>query len=689
MKRLSFLILCLLSLALVFAVSCGGTGTSESPSESASSSESESESESASESEHETAPVIYTVLALDGDGFAFPGLTVSYTVDGEEHTFVTDDDGCAHICVEYSLLPLTVRFTAPEGYVTDVPEYTFSETAFEITVTVTEAPKTEAAYTVHARDLMGAPVAGAVVRLLNAAGETVAEGTTDEKGSFFAVLPIDVYVATVISPDAEVWQYTGPLEIPFGENESVTASFVRIEKAQEKEYTVRVSDTAEAPIGGVSVKLLDAAGETVAEGVTDEGGVYRVTLPIGDYTAKITLPEDATGETELSLGSAGGAEFVLQTGLVAKEESHYIYVKNHEGKALKGVTVRVICDGETLFEGTTNATGRVRVTFTAVNFYIVAEGAKGYHSGLCFEFDEDGTGTIYLDPEPNGSEQFPFQLDETPYTTATVAAGEIVYYHVRYPGDKGVTMPEGGVIWFNGSKKTLAAGEYFAFTESPLVESITLGVATASGEAGEVSFRVSGPLGSMDNPIPLELGTSVTVTVEKNGAAVYSYVAERDGILVYTSSDPLNSAAFSNITSYFYGGATNGARVTTMFVSAGDEVLLTASTVYNEKGGFSPAGSYAFTVTAVAGTSADPAPFDAEESDIFLGTDAAAVYVIAGGAGKTLVFENAPALVAVADGVTYTADANGNVTVLLGADGTVSLQNNAGYGKVYHASLSE
>ena len=683
MKKSFLFLLLLLSVTLVCTASCGGS--TETPTET--SSESATGSESESESESLPAEKTYRVEAVDEDGFAFPSLAVIWqSAEGEISRGETDDDGVATLVT--SLEGVCVSFEAPEGYAADPMEYAFDGEA-KVRVTVSFVGTAEKLYSVAARDLMGAAVAGVSVRILNADGETVAEGVTGEDGNFSVSLPVSTYTCTVLSPDAEKWLYMGAAEIPFGDSGTASASFVKVEKAEEKEYTVRVLDTAEAPIAGIAVMLVNESGETVAEGVTDASGVYRVTLPIGDYTAKITMPADASGETELSLGSAGGAEFVLQTGLVAKEESHYIYVKNHEGKALKGVTVRVVSDGETLFEGTTNATGRVRVTFTAVNFYIVAEGAAGYNSGLCFEFDEDGTGTIYLDPQPNGSEQFPFQLDETPYTTATVAAGDIVYYHVRYPGDKGVTMPDGGVIWYNGSKKTLTAGEYFAFTESPLSESITLGISTADGKAGEVSFRVSGPLGSMDNPIPLELGATVTVTVEKNGAVVYSYVAERDGILVYTSEDPLNSSAFSNITSSFYGGSTNGARITTMYVRAGDEVILTASTVYNEKSGFSPAGSYAFTLTQVEGSAADPAPFDSKEADIFIGTDATVVYVVAGGAGKTLTFENSPALVAVADGVTYTADANGTVTVTLGADGTVTLQNGAGYGKIYYAVLSE
>ena len=175
--------------------------------------------------------------------------------------------------------------------------------------------------------------------------------------------------------------------------------------------------------------------------------------------------------------------------------------------------------------------------------------------------------------------------------------------------------------------------------------------------------------------------------MEKNQALIYGFTAPRDGILIYTSSDPLNSASFSNLTRNFYGGGTNGARVTTMYVREGDEVILTATTVYNEKGGFSPAGSYSFTLSMAEGTPADPAIFDSEEADIFLGTEGSVVYAVREGAGKTLVFRNAPALTCVANGETYTADAEGTVTVPLGADATVTLQNNAGYGKVYHAAL--
>ncbi|MCI9890175.1 carboxypeptidase regulatory-like domain-containing protein, partial [Micrococcales bacterium 31B] len=180
------------------------------------------------------------------------------------------------------------------------------------------------------QDAGEAPVGGVTVNLLNEAGEQIATTTTDASGKYlFDNLAAGTYSVEFVAPDGKVFTTpntgddatdsdadattgkTGQYTLAAGdENLTVDAGIVPapVEPASLGDFVWKdsnangVQDAGEAPVAGVTVNLLNEAGEQIATTTTDEAGKYLFDeLAPGTYSVEFVAPEG----TELTTANAG------------------------------------------------------------------------------------------------------------------------------------------------------------------------------------------------------------------------------------------------------------------------------------------------------------------------------------------------------------------------------------------------
>lgn len=181
-------------------------------------------------------------------------------------------------------------------------------------------------------------IAGATVKLLDAAGVVIGTTTTNGSGfySFTGLAPADYrveiskagHVPTLsdagaegtdsdIAPDGR----TGLVNLQSGEfAEAVDAGLVRLVSLGDKVFddldNDGIQDAAEPGISGVTVRLLSADGATVlGTATTDAGGLYRFDgLRPGDYRVEFVAPADRAFARKDQGGDAADSDADRTTG---------------------------------------------------------------------------------------------------------------------------------------------------------------------------------------------------------------------------------------------------------------------------------------------------------------------------------------------------------------------------------------
>ena len=83
----------------------------------------------------------------------------------------------------------------------------------------------------------------------------------------------------------------------------------------------------------------------------------------------------------------------------------------------------------------------------------------------------------------------------------------------------------------------------------------------------------------MENPIELAIGEAVSANVPKEGIIYYGWVATQTGSLTVSSTDEINNIAINNKSNSKVTEFSNGAPSVTIEVSAGDEILISVSSL--------------------------------------------------------------------------------------------------------------
>ena len=308
----------------------------------------------------------YTVTVTDADGNPMPNVNFHTLVEEKATPFSTESDGVAVISLPSGTYKVTM--IVPEGYTSEVTEFTLTADAPSYTIKLTPKVKVMVDYTVSVVAPAGEPVANATVIV----GEKFALTGADGKAVF--QLEEGQYTGSVIAPTG----YLAPEENTFalGEKTAITVTLGYVPGTVNAPIDVETYPyTTEklAPAKPVYYKLHNAGGMvlTVKDATLiigedtyqpDADGNVVVTLPAGSEPVAVQLVNngEAAKSAKLSLSytvghatnpqpleALGEIETVLNPG--DEQYYHYSWKTAEEGvvtfyvvSATEGVTYDVI-----------------------------------------------------------------------------------------------------------------------------------------------------------------------------------------------------------------------------------------------------------------------------------------------------------------------------------------------------------
>ena len=350
------------------------------------------------------------------------------------------------------------------------------------------------------------------------------------------------------------------------------------------------------------------------------------------------------------------------------EKQCTVSVKLDNGDSLSGVKLTLKC-GTSEYALETGADGTVEAKLV-LGKYTISYDYDTLPSGCApdtFSIEiTANTAEILLmvvDNNPNGTAAKPFFIVED-ITPLELEAECEVYYIYRGAAMRYLIVENDGVvITYKDEEYTAVDGKVMIPITPQLGEMSRFSIKNTTDAKLEISIFMEAPKGSMENPIAIE-GSSAQASVPAEGAVYYKYVADKTGVLVVSSENTLNNISLSNLNTYAVTSATEGAKGTYMYVSAGDEVLIEVSST-DEKN----AVVIDFAVNCYAGTETDPVPVLVESIDLSIPADAEIIFSAA--AGKTVSFSNRAVTLTVG-GEDYSGQSV--EVVLAGSAGTVTFK---------------
>ena len=294
------------------------------------------------------------------------------------------------------------------------------------------------------------------------------------------------------------------------------------EVVQTGTYSVLVKDETGAPMA--NVKMLVKGESYTGVLTTDDTGVASATLPLGDYTATITVPAGYTAENNAANLTAEtlSGEVVL-TKVVVTYTDYKVTVLSPDG--VTPVENAMVIVGEALAYTDAAGSAVVNLETGAYNVYLSNLSSDYSTEESYYAFPEGSCElTITLIYTP-GTENNPIIIDSNPYTTEKISKGKSVYYHAYNVGGMILTIEDADAyVIYNGvTYGADANGRVTVVMEStmPMMpNTLVLGNSGTKREAYTLTF--SYPAGHRENPIVLEdIASFVTELAEGDEDGVY------------------------------------------------------------------------------------------------------------------------------------------------------------------------
>lgn len=386
----------------------------------------------------------YTVTVKDDLGNPVPNVSILVNVENDKVGFTTESDGVARI----ALAPgsYTGQIYVPDGYTAEVTEFTLTEEAPAVTLTLTTIKKAD--YTVQVLSPEGTAVSGVLVKIGD--GQWL---TTDENGTVSSNLDIAEYTVTLMIPAG----YSGETTHTFPEGETaLTVTLSYPEGSEQNPYeisdypyeTVKLSKGKEAffrvtrgvDMLGVAIRNADAyirCGSTTYG--ADAEGIVRYLFDEGEDSAVIAIGnggmtrESYTVEMICKPGSEVNPFVVdaypFTTVEIAAGES--LYFRFPAMEKLLGFTVNdsdiSVIYGETV---TLPENGTLAYTFLEYNVILCLQ-----NNGA-----EAKTFTLEALVPALGSEENPEVLTSLSNVTKKLEAGDSDGYYYTYTTGKSGTL---------------------------------------------------------------------------------------------------------------------------------------------------------------------------------------------------------------------------------------------------------
>jgi len=534
-------------------------------------------------------------------------------------------------------------------------------------------------------------------------------------------------VITVKGESVRLSENSGSAQIPVNEGDEV---IIQVLAYQNEDGTY---PAVQAQVSGyvAAIVALDIAEiPTQIESVTVETGksvFYRIT-GTGDMSLKITenhfrigydgtvCSPDAQGAVQVNL-PAGAAEFeLINMGSEAKTAQLYFgYPAGHKLNpeqltALDQLAVH-IPEGQDGYYYSYTAPHAGMVTFQIWTYpemenvktdIVIVNETTGKSAALWNEEVESFTASmavsagdtltigvsvtdifgysVYTDLEVfgglYGSEDMPITVTY-PGFTAYIPAGETIYY-------EGYNL-SGLILMMTGSDVTVAHNDTTYMPEDgqirfPVIAEgrnpARFAITNTGSTAGEYEVVFTYPVGHMENPAALVLGSNTLTQIAGASDYYYSFTAPRAGTVTFTfDSNAQWVYAIDNVTQGIYGDTqwsdSDPLQVQTVLnVEAGDEITIRVNTYDAANMLENPAGTVVFDAKyQSAATAIETVPGTTEAALI------SGEYAEFTGSfyGYQLVISDAQNAVVYYDSTAYYADASGNLTVEFPDAGTEDL----------------
>ena len=345
-------------------------------------------------------------------------------------------------------------------------------------------------------------------------------------------------------------------------------------------------------------------------------------------------------------------------------------VASDKGETLGGIAF-TLKSAKKEYALTSGADGSVKAELaTGTYSVIIAEGVlpEGFllmSSTVEIKADAAAVAIDVVDNNPDGSPAKPFFVTDEAIAIS-IEAGTELHYSYRGAAVRILTIAHAGLeIVYRGNTVSTVDGVVSLTIVPEMGAMQAFVVKNTTGEKIETTMTLASPLGSMENPITF-VGSSVSASVPVGDAVYYAWTADRNGVLLVSSENPLNNISLTNTATYAVSESTFGGAGAYIAVSAGEVVQIAIGSTDEENAVVIDVALHCY-----AGTADDPIDVVTETVDLSMAQGG--VLTFSAEEGKTVTIADEAVSVS-ANGQTYTP-ANGVVTFTVGEDGLFTVTN--------------
>jgi hypothetical protein len=318
------------------------------------------------------------------------------------------------------------------------------------------------------RDEFPQPIAGANVIVNRAAGGQAASGSTDRMGKYTVELPSGNYTVEVSKAGFETASVQAVIRDQDVSREVVLKKSTGLEHRLILKVVESLRGQQMAPVPGVQITVLRAAGGQAATGITDRSGGFSTSLPDGSYTVEASKAGYEKSSLRVTLsGQDVSRQITLSRTSVKAERTLTVLVRQPRGATTMPVfEAKVAIRGpDTRFLGETNSEGKVSTKVVPGTYTVEVSKAEFQSANLQITVgDQDVSRTIVLQPKSGGTPHKLTVLAKSRFPQMTTPLPQAKIVIDRSGGGQaasGVTDREGKYT------ATLPAGSYTVTGSAP------------------------------------------------------------------------------------------------------------------------------------------------------------------------------------------------------------------------------
>ena len=361
-------------------------------------------------------------------------------------------------------------------------------------------------------------------------------------------------------------------------------------------------------------------------------------------------------------------------------------VKLEDGTPLEGVKFSLL-RGEQILSLVTGNDGSVKqlLDYGAYSIEVDYETLPEYcYADVLGIKVQDGTGDFVItviDNKPDGSVDKPLPILEND-TEISLEPGDELYFTYRGATIKYLTINSDKLEVSYKDETYSAEDGVISVTISPesIGEMTIFSVKNISDSSVSTTMKVYAPEGSDENPIELT-ENSATVSVTGEETKYYTYIADKDGVLILTTPTTNSNISVTRFMVKEIDGETieiptvsqqEGAGSLYVFVKAGEKVKIAVATA-NSSG---EENDYVIDFSVNVHAATDVEPLVISSCEIYLSIDAYASVVFSASESVSITISADEGLVVSQNGTVLTPTQNGKYTINLTSSDVISVENN-------------